>query len=42
MVKDEAAAITANRGVEMLQKMNTNARNKPMEDSRFIQLPNRT
>ena len=38
MVKDECAALTANRGIEMLQKSTTNVKNKPIDDPRFASL----
>tara|TARA_B110000503_G_scaffold132186_1_gene207851 strand:+ start:882 stop:1028 length:147 start_codon:yes stop_codon:yes gene_type:complete len=38
MVKEECAALTANRGIEMLQKSTTNVKNKPIDDPRFASL----
>jgi predicted RNase H-like nuclease (RuvC/YqgF family) len=38
MVKEEAAALTANRGIEMLQKSTNNAKGKPIEDPRLKSL----
>jgi FtsZ-binding cell division protein ZapB len=34
-VKEECAALTANRGIEMLQKSTTSVKNKPIDDPRF-------
>lgn len=38
MVKEECAALTANRGIEMLQKSTMNSKNKPIDDPRFKSL----
>lgn len=37
-VKEECAALTANRGVEMLARSTTNVKNKPIDDPRFASL----
>lgn len=37
-VKEEAASLTANRGIEMLQKSAMNGKNKPIDDPRFKSL----